>query len=328
MPHPASRVLAMLELLQNRDRVTGAELAGRLGVDERTVRRYATTLTRLGIPVAATRGGYGGYRLDPGARIPPLLLTDNEAIAVVVGLAAADQLGLTTEAPATAVALAKVHRLLPRRLAPVLAMVEEAVGFRLRPRTDGPRPAPPILTLLGGAVRDRRRVVLRYRPRDEPESVCELDPYGLVYHAGAWYLTGHDHRRGEVATYPVAAIVGVDLTGDRFTPPEDFDPVAHVTGAGTPGPTWEVEALLEADLARARERLPATAQLTQTADGVLLRARVARLEEAAAWLAGLGRPFTILRPDELREAVAAHAADLAAYARRPRPDRGATGPAG
>src|SRR5690606_41039086 len=166
----------MLELLQNRDRVTGAELAGRLGVDERTVRRYATTRTRLGIPVAATRGRYGGYRLDPGPRIPPLLLTDNEAVAVVVGLAAADQLGLTTEAPATAVALAKVHRLLPRRLAPVLAMVEEAVGFALRPRTDGPRPAPPTLTLLGGAVRDRRTVALTDHPPDRQDPGIRLRP--------------------------------------------------------------------------------------------------------------------------------------------------------
>src|SRR5690606_39455326 len=132
---------------------------------------------------------YGGYRLDPGPRIPPLLLTDNEAVAVGVGRPAADQLGLTTEPPATAVALAKVHRLLPRRLAPVLAMVEEAVGFALRPRTGGPRPAPPTLTLLGGAVRDRRPGVLRSRSRDAPGSVCELDPYGLVYDAGAGAVT-------------------------------------------------------------------------------------------------------------------------------------------
>src|SRR5690606_28325074 len=102
----------MLELLQTHHRLTGAELASRLGVDERTVRRYAATLADLGIPVAAARGRYGGYWLSPGYKLPPLLLSDNEAVAVVLGLVAADRLGLATEAPASGGALAKIHRML------------------------------------------------------------------------------------------------------------------------------------------------------------------------------------------------------------------------
>lgn len=86
MSHPASRVLAMLELLQTHPRLTGADLGHRLGVDERTIRRYAATLADLGIPVVATRGRYGGYRLDGGRRLPPLMLTDEEGLAVLVGL--------------------------------------------------------------------------------------------------------------------------------------------------------------------------------------------------------------------------------------------------
>lgn len=323
MPHPASRVLAMLEMLQTRDRATGAELAARLGVDERTVRRYATTLTQLGIPVAATRGRYGGYRLDPDARIPPLLLTDNEAVAVVLGLAAADQLGMTSEVPAAAVALAKVHRLLPQRLSPVLGEVQEAVGFPLQPRTAGVRPASPVLLLLSRATRERRRVVLSDRSWRGSAPPRQVDPYGLVYHRGGWYLTGHDHRRSHLATFRVDRIGAVDLAEERFTVPDGFDPVAHVTRTAAGAAEWEVEVLLEADPVQARRRVPETmAELTVTADGVLLRARVARLEPVAPLLAGLGWPFAILKPAELRGVVRRYADDLAGYSRRSLPGRG------
>lgn len=312
----------MLEMLQNRDRVTGADLAARLGVDERTVRRYATTLTQLGIPVAATRGRYGGYRLDPGARVPPLLLTDNEAVAVVLGLAAADQLGMTTEAPAAAVALAKVHRLLPARLAPVLAYVEEAVGFPLRPRTAGVRPASPLLLLLSRAAGQRRRVVLSDRSWRGSPPPRQVDPYGVVFHNGVWYLTGHDHRLSALTTLRVDRIGAVDLVDETFTVPDGFDPVAYVARSVAGTAEWEVEVLLEADPVLARRRVPeATAELVETADGVLLRARVARLEPVAHLLAGLGWPFTILQPGELRNVVRRYAADLGRYAQRSLPDR-------
>ena len=106
MSHPAGRVLALLELLQTRHRSTAAELAGHLGVDERTVRRYATTLVELGIPVTADRGRHGGYRLHSGYKLPPLMLTDDEAVAVALGLNAAERAGLaTTDHAATASAL-------------------------------------------------------------------------------------------------------------------------------------------------------------------------------------------------------------------------------
>ncbi|MGW1451726.1 helix-turn-helix transcriptional regulator, partial [Micromonospora sp. NPDC002411] len=107
MSHPAGRVLALLEVLQTRHRATAAELAGWLGVDERTVRRYAATLVELGIPVTADRGRYGGYRLHSGYKLPPLMLTDDEAVAVLLGLVVAERVGLATEQPATATALAK-----------------------------------------------------------------------------------------------------------------------------------------------------------------------------------------------------------------------------
>ena len=157
MSHPAARVLGMLELLQAHRRLTGADLGARLGVDERTVRRYAGTLVDLGIPVVAARGRYGGYRLQPGYKLPPLMLTDDEAVAVVLGLVAAEQVGLGTAAPATALALAKIHRVLPASLADRLAAVQESLGFTLRRGADGPRPATATLLTLGAATRSRHR---------------------------------------------------------------------------------------------------------------------------------------------------------------------------
>jgi predicted DNA-binding transcriptional regulator YafY len=311
----------MLELLQTHHRLTGAELAARLGTDERTVRRYAATLAELGIPVTAARGRYGGYRLSPGYKLPPLMLTDDEAVAVVLGLVAADRLGLATEAPATGVALAKLHRVLPAPLADRLAAVQATLGFSLPRREPGPGPAAHTLLALATAARERRRVGFGYRSWQGRTSQRALDPYGLVFHRGRWYVTGHDHHRGEIRTFRLDRIDAVVPGTATFTVPDGFDPVGHVTRSLAAVPyQWRVEVLLETDLAQARRRVPAElAELTATAEGVLLRARAERLDGMAQLLAGLGWPFTVVHPDELRAAVAALAARLAGYAQRPAP---------
>lgn len=308
----------MLELLQTHHRLTGAGLASRLGVDQRTVRRYAATLAELGIPVTATRGRYGGYRLSPGYKLPPLMLNDHEAVAVVLGLVAADRLGLSTEAPATRTALAKLHRVLPPLLAARLEALQETLGFTLPRREPAGRPAPATLLRLGDATREHRRVIIEYRSWRGATSQRQLDPYGLVFHSGRWYVSGYDHHRDEIRTFRLDRIASVELTGTRFVIPDGFDPVAHVTRSLAAVPyTWQVEVLLETDPALARRRIPATVgELSETADGVLLRARAERLDGMAQLLAGLGWPFTIVRPAQLRQAVAQHAARLAGYAIR------------
>ena len=318
MSHPAARVLGMLELLQAHHRLTGADLASRLGVDERTVRRYAGTLADLGIPVDAGRGRYGGYRLRPGYKLPPLMLTDEEAVAVVLGLVAAEQLGLGTEAPATGLALAKIRRVLPAALSERLSAVRESLGFTLHRRADPARPATATLLALGAATRARRRVTITYRSWQGRASTRELDPYGLVFHAGRWYVCGHDHQRGDVRTFRLDRVGAVETGTATFTVPDGFDPVGHVTRslAGVPY-AWEVEVLLETDLAQARRRVPASvAELTGSPAGVLMRARAEQLDGMAQMLAGLGWGFTIRRPDELRAAVTAYAARLAEHATR------------
>ncbi|MFG2001566.1 helix-turn-helix transcriptional regulator [Spirillospora sp. NPDC048911] len=302
MSHPTTRVLTMLELLQAHHRMRGTELAERLGVDERTVRRYAARLEELGIPVVAERGRYGGYRLMPGYKLPPLMLTDDEATAVVLGLLAGRRLGLPGEA--TESTLAKVQRILPAALRERVQALEQTLGFTLAAR-DATSPATAALLTLAAAARERRRVRLRYRSWQGGDSERDLDPYGLVFHSGRWYVTGHDHRSGEIRTFRVDRVLSAQPGDGTFEIPDDVDPVQHVTRslAGVPY-RYDVEVLLETSLAEARRRVPAsTATLTETDGGVLMVTRAERLDGMAMMLAGLGWPFQIRRPDELRDAV-------------------------
>ncbi|MEV6495058.1 YafY family protein, partial [Actinoplanes sp. NPDC051633] len=313
MVHPASRVLAMLELLQAHRRMTVGELASRLAVDERTVRRYAGTLADLGIPVAAERGRYGGYRLAPGFKLPPLMLTDDEAVAVVLGLVAAERIGLGT--PAASSAEAKISRVLPDALSQRLAGLRESLGFTMRGRS-GQAADSSVLLSLGAAVRDRDRQVLAYNGERA------VDPYGLVVHSGRWYLIAHDHRRGEVRTFRVDRVEAVRPLGVRFEPPEGFDAVAHFNLQWAQRDyRWAVEVLVHAPLPAVQRHLPANvAVFTETSDGVLMAMRAENLRGMAAMLAGLNHPFTVIEPDELRPHLPALATDLAGWAvSRPAP---------
>ncbi|MFF2115748.1 YafY family transcriptional regulator [Kitasatospora xanthocidica] len=319
MEHPVSRVLALLELLQDRPGLTGADLAARLDVDERTVRRYVARLTELGIPVEADRGRYGGYRLRPGYRLPPLMLTPDEAASVVLGLLAGRSSGLSVGEEATGTALAKIQRVLPQPLRERVAAVEQTLGLTATPAT-GPGPAAAALFTLAEAARRRRRVRLAYRDREDRPSERDFDPYGLVFHSGRWYTTGLDHRSGEPRTFRLDRITRVEQGEAGFEPPEDYDPVQRVVEslAGAP---WRhrVEVELRTTLAEARRRLPpAVGTLTELAeDRVLLRARAQNLDGVAVLLAGLGWPFTVREPAALRAEVRALADRLAAWGAEP-----------
>ncbi|MET8701605.1 YafY family protein [Kitasatospora sp. NPDC004723] len=315
MEHPVSRVLALLELLQARPGLTGAELAARLEVDVRTVRRYAARLAELGIPVRAERGRYGGYRLMPGYRLPPLMLTGDEAASVVLGLLAGRRSGLSVGEQAGESALAKIQRVLPPQLRERVEAVEQTLGLTAAP-TAGPSPAAAALFALAEAARRRRRVRLDYRDRAGAPSEREFDPYGLVFHSGRWYTTGLDHRSGEQRTFRLDRIRSVDQRETGFEPPAGVDPVQRVLESLASVPwTHEVEVVLTTTLAEARHRIPPTAgTLTGTEDGrVLFHARAERLDGMAVMLAGLGWPFTVRRPDALRDELRALAARLTAW---------------
>jgi predicted DNA-binding transcriptional regulator YafY len=310
--------LALLELLQAHHRLGGRELARRLGVDERTVRRYAVRLQDLGVPVVAERGRYGGYHLMPGYKLPPLMFTDGEAVAVVLGLLASERLGLATATPAVESALAKIQRVLPTALRAQTLGIQETLGFTLAPRQPS-APSTGVLLALGEATQQRRRVRIRYRSWRGDATERDLDPYGLVFHSGRWYVAGHDHHSGEVRTFRIDRVAGAEPLTATFDQPAGFDAVEHVTRSLSRVPyQWEVEVLIETTLAEARRRLPpSTGTVTSDTGGsVLLRARAENLDGMAQLLAGFGWPFTVRKPAELRTAVRGLADRLAGYAQR------------
>jgi len=303
--HPTTRVLAMLELLQARRQLSGAELAAGLGVDQRTVRRYALRLADLGIPVTAERGRYGGYRLLPGYRLPPLMLTDDEAAAVVIGLLAAERLGQPVAGISTA--LAKIQRVLPATLSERVAALCQTLDFTQHQRKPAVAADTGTVLTLATAASQHQRVRLRYRSHAEQDSERDLDPYGLVLHSGRWYVTGRDGKSGELRTFRVDRVSEARLSGVSFDPPTGFDPVQHVTRSLAAVPyAHEIEVVLATTLANAQRRIPPTvATLAETEGGVLLTGRAEHLPGLAAMLAGLGWPFTVRRPAALRDEVRA-----------------------
>lgn len=302
MYSPATRLLTVLELLQVRPGITATQLAGRLEVNGRSARRYITMLQGLGIPVEAKRGRYGGYRLRPGFKLPPLMLTDDEAVAVTLGLLAARRLGLEGVVPAVEGALAKVERVLPVTVRERVQAVRETVALESTATTLAPTAW---LLLFSGAAHEGRRVEMVYRSKDELESVRAVDPYGLVHHGGLWYFAGYCHLREGPRVFRLDRVLRATLGADRFTRPHEFDTLTFVvqTFAAIPD-QWLVEVLLETTLDKVRGAVPPEfALLEETASGVLLRAYDNDLDHAARFLMGLGARFQVRRPPELLQAL-------------------------
>jgi predicted DNA-binding transcriptional regulator YafY len=315
------RVLELLEALQDRPSASGPELAARLGVDTRAVRRDVQSLRDLGIPVEAERGPAGGYRLRPGYRMPPLLFTTGEATAVALGLLAARRDGLDADG-----ALAKLHRVLPDRVRLRVEALEQTLQVTSPPRSAAP-PQSDHLLLLAEAVVRGRRVHARYTSSQGEESERDLSPYGLVAHAGRWYVPAHDHGRGEPRALRADRFGEIRLGGPGLPAAPDFDAVAFVSRTLARVP-WahEVEVVLDAPLAAAAARFPpALAELEPLGDRTLLRMRADSLDWVAGLLASAGCDFTVRRPDELRASLRGLAARLSVAARsggRTPPERG------
>ena len=322
MTRPTARVLALLEILLAGGTRTVGELAARLGVDERTVRRYVEHLTALDGPVRSVRGRYGGYRLAPGYRMPPLMLTDEEALAVLLGLVAGRRAGVvTTSVAAMESAAAKVRRVLPevlgRRLDALLATA------------DFTAPARPVVTAEAGvllqlaeAARQRQPVAISYTAWRGRRSERTVHPYGVVAHAGRWYVTGADSDSGEVRTFRLDRIENATVLSGSFEPPADFDPADRVLSGLAAAPYRHAVSLrVRGTVEQVRARIPAGVATVRELTGsgteegwVRVRLRAERLEWVPSVLAWLDRPFVIEYPDELRDEVRALAARLRACA--------------
>ncbi|MEW2295832.1 YafY family protein [Streptomyces sp. NPDC006743] len=258
MSRPTGRVLTLLELLQSGGIRTMAELADRLGVDPRTVRRYVDHLVDLDVPVEAVRGRYGGYRLAPGHRLPPLMLSDDEALAVLLGLAVARRSGpVATAVTAAETAAAKIRRVLPERVARRLGTVLESLAFTAPPG-EFAVPDPSVLLTLADAVRHGRPVSVKYTDRKGRRSDRTLHPYGLVAHSGRWYVTGADPDIGEDRTFRLDGITDARVLPGSFEAPGGPDPAQRVlTGFATAGYRHEVTLRIHGTPEQIRDRFPA-----------------------------------------------------------------------
>jgi predicted DNA-binding transcriptional regulator YafY len=294
-------------------------LADRLGVDKRIVRPYVQHLVDLDIPVESVRGRHGGYRLLPGFRMPPLMLTDEEALATLLGLVAGHRAGLVSTSPAAVdSAVAKFRRVLPVTLASRLDGLLETAEFTTITRTiDAPETA--ILLVLAEATRDRRPVAISYTAAAGHQTERTIEPFGIVAHAGRWYVTGADSARGANRTFRVDRISTARVLPGTFTVPEGFAAAEQVlSGLARTPYRHRITLRVQAPIGVVRSALPlslATLQQVEDRPGwVRVEMRVEELDWVPAVLARLGHPFVVERPDALREQVRALAELLTAAA--------------
>jgi predicted DNA-binding transcriptional regulator YafY len=301
MYDPILRALTVLEILQARDHVTGAELAERLEVDLRTVQRYIVRLKDLSIPVESSPGVGGAYRLRPGFRLPPLLLTNEEAFALSLGLRGLRQIGLAAFAPATESALAKLGRVLPEALRESIRTVEEVVAVE-----PGPWVVPTSVEALmraATAIRGGRRVRFRYQSHGGRISRRQVEPWAALHTDGRWYLIGYCLTRKAARTFRLDRVTGLELGAERFRRPADFDPRKYLA-EHMPFVQSDYQIDVWIDMAAedaVRQFAPWRIAAEPEGEGTRLRCGRDRLELFAAMLLSLGRRIAVRSPAELRE---------------------------
>ncbi|GAA1216446.1 WYL domain-containing protein [Kitasatospora nipponensis] len=338
MLETSARLLRLLALLQVRREWSGADLAERLQVDVRTVRRDMEKLRTLGYPVDSTPGAAGGYRLAAGAEMPPLLLDDEEAVAVALGLRTAAN-GTVAGIEETSVrALAKLQQVMPARLR---SRVESLAGATVEMRSHGPRVDADVLSTIAAACRSTERLRFEYRTREGSSERRDVEPYRLVHSGARWYLVAFDTVRQDWRNFRVDRLELRPPHGPRFAPrPLPAQDVRDFV-------SWEVAIgqyryqarfTVRAPAAVVRERIAPTSGLVTPLDenSCTLRAGSNSLDGLAVHIGVLDLPFTVHEPPELVERIALlarrlHEATSPAEAleqRAGRPDDEAAGPTG
>ncbi len=315
MVETSARLLRLLSLLGARYEWPGAELAERLEVTIRTVRRDVQKLRSLGYPVYATPGVAGGYRLGPGMTLPPLLLDDDEAVAVALSLRTAASHSVTGVGEASVRVLGKLEQILPSQLRERAA----AVGQSTVPLT-GPGPAvdAEALVTIARGCRSHERLAFSYRRSDEQTAAREVEPHRLVQGGHRWYLVARDLARDEWRTFRVDRIFAPRLTGVRFVPHDPPDAAAFVANAVTTAPyRYQARVLVHAPASAVAKLVPPTVSMVEPAtdDSCLLTSGSDSLDMLALHIGMLGFDFTVLSPTELAERLGALADRLSAAAR-------------
>jgi predicted DNA-binding transcriptional regulator YafY len=301
----SARLLELLSLLQSRREWPGGELAARLQVGTRTVRRDVERLRRLGYPVHATPGVAGGYRLGAGATLPPLLLDQDEAVAVAVGLRSAASAGVEGIEETSVRALGKLEQLLPA----VVRRRVAALGAAMVPYPgSGPLVDPKVLAAIAAASRDRQRLRFSYRDHQGVASRRLVEPHRLVHTGRRWYLVAWDARREDWRTFRVDRIQP-PLSGDRRFPsrePPAEDLAAYVANSiASTRDRHRAQVILLAPAAELAARVPRWAGTLTPIDAhsCLLRTSADWLGGLAIYVAGIGVDFEVLDPPELIDEV-------------------------
>ncbi|MCP2316600.1 putative DNA-binding transcriptional regulator YafY, contains an HTH and WYL domains [Nocardia amikacinitolerans] len=304
MLETSARLLRLLSLLQTPRDWTGAELAERLEVDVRTVRRDIDKLRSLGYPVQAS-AGVAGYRLGAGAKLPPLLLDDDEAVAVAIGLRTAAGGSVAGIEDSSLRALTKLEQVLP---SPLRHRVQLLHSVTVTVPAAGATVDPDILTAVAAAIRDQHRLRFDYRNHEGSTALRTVEPHRLAHTGRRWYLIAWDVDRGDWRTYRVDRMHPRIPTGPKFTPREapDMDLSGYLTRGVTTSPyryAARITLLVPAEVAA--DRIAPTVGVIEPLDteSCLLRTGSNSLDELAIYVALFDFPFRVHEPPELVERV-------------------------
>lgn len=304
MANTSARILRLLSLLQAHRYWAGTELAERLGVSGRTLRRDVDRLRELGYPVVATRGVAGGYQLQGGAALPPLVLDDDEGVAIAVGLRSAAQVAGSGLAEAAVRALTKVVQVLPPRLR---RRVEAVDRYTVPTLTTGPAVDPVALATIAQTCRDDERLAFDYPTQDERRSERLVEPHRLVQRGARWYLVAWDLHKGNWRTFRVDRLTDPRGTGARFRqrqlPAADAAEFVRAQFARQPC-SYHVVVEIDLPAATLRKDVGEWATIDPIDDA---RCRLEMTTDSLSWpiliLAECGADFRILAPTELAARV-------------------------
>ena len=316
MYHPTTRVLAVLALLQAHGRMSGSELAGRLEVNIRTLRRYIIMLQDLGIPIEAERGRNGAYVLSAGFKLPPMMFTNEEALALTIGLISARRLNLAETDRAIESAFAKLERVMPLDLKGRVRALTETITLELSAAASTP-PSEVILSAMSSAAQLQQRVHVQYHPNQGEDTERDFDPYGLTFYLHKWYVVGYCHLRQDLRSFRLDRITQVNVANTHFDRPEHFDPLTYIMQAITSMPRkFAFELLLKTDIATAqKEVFDVLGILEADKDGVIMRGSVEDLDWLARQLSIFSFDFVVREPGELRVELKKHSVKLANLAK-------------
>ena len=316
----SSRLLSLLSLLQGRRDWPGSELAGRLGVSPRTIRRDVERLRALGYPVESIPGPAGGYRLAAGTAMPPLLLDDDEAIAIAVGLRTAAGGSVAGIEETSVRALVKLEQVLPAHLRRRVQALQSSTTTLRWGGPPGAQVDPQALTIIAAACRDHERVRFAYRARDDASTRREVEPHALVNAGRRWYLAAWDCNRNAWRTFRMDRLERPAATGVRFTPRPvpGRDAATYVQQSLQSAPrSYEARVTVHAPAAELRKRRWLAGSVEPIDAGTCeLRTSDDHLDWLAMRIAMLGFDYEVHEPPELVEHLRAVADRIVRGCRR------------